>query len=103
MDYRDFPLVSYVERQIQHQLLSRKNNMKTGTDLFSQSTIRRVAKSHEPYNECRPIDPTGAGNFSLQGARLQSKKGQDLSMRQETTGHHFQHEYAKFNGSDAEE
>lgn len=77
--------------------------MRNGPDLFSKDTIRRVAKTHKPHNECRPIDPTGAGDYSLRSARLHSKKGQDMSMRQESTGRKFQHEYAQFNGTDANE
>ena len=68
-------------------------------ELFTQDNEPSAPWTHlEEVNPCRPIDPTGVGEWSLRSARLRSKKGQDLSMRQESTGRSFRHELAQYEG-----
>ena len=52
-----------------------------------------------------PLSPTadfgasnGVSEWSARSARLSSKKGSDMLMRQETTGLAFRHELAQYNG-----
>lgn len=72
----------------------------TQIELFTQDNEPSALWTHlEEVNPCRPIDPTGVGEHSLRSARLSSKKGQDLSMRQGGTGRAFRHELAQYEGS----
>jgi|688.fasta_scaffold00471_74 hypothetical protein len=58
----------------------------------------RTPKWMRESDPVRPIAANGVGEWSARNARLNSKKGQDCLMRQESTGSNFRHELAQYDG-----
>lgn len=60
--------------------------------------VPKAPKWMRESDPARPIASNGVGEWSARNARLSSKKGSDMLMRQETTGLAFRHELAQYNG-----
>ncbi len=51
-------------------------------ELFTAENEPTADWTHlEEVNPCRPIDPTGAGEYSIRSARINSRAGQLLALR----------------------